>query len=461
MDNFTTLTLSLIEKQRRYIRNRTSIDVNVRIQNLKALRLGIIKYTDQIVQAVNQDLGNGTMKVLYGEIDQALHEIDLFCKKLAKWSKPKRVKSSLLFFPSSSYIVPEPLGHSLIISPWNYPFNLAILPLIGSIAAGNSVVLKPSEVAPKSATILKKLIAETLAQEVAVVVEGAVAETTFLLEQKFDHIFYTGNKTVGKIVLEKAAANLTPVVLELGGKSPALVFTKNISLAAKRIVWGKFFNCGQTCIAPDYVLIEEKDFSEFVFSAIHWLKAFYPDVQSSEDYGCIINERQFRRLENLINNDVEILFGGERDLAKLFFGPTLVRASTKAKIMEDEIFGPILPIVTVGSLDEAVGYVLDNEKPLACYPFLDHKSDEEKVNKMISAGAIVFNDTLIHADNNELPFGGVGASGMGAYHGYHSFMTFSHLKPVVKRSFSFENALRYPPYKKKIGLLRLLAKLLR
>jgi aldehyde dehydrogenase (NAD+) len=461
MQDYTKKILPLLELQRKYIKEKKSQSLDNRIEHLKKLRIGIVKHSDKIVEAVSSDLGKGSMKVLYGEIDQALHEIDLFCKKLKKWASPKKVRSSMLFFPAKSYILPEPRGHCLIISPWNYPFNLALLPLIGSIACGNSVVLKPSEISIHTSHIINQIISETLPPEVAIVVEGAIEETSFLLSQKFDHIFYTGNKTVGQIVLEKAAAHLTPVVLELGGKSPAVVMTKNISLAAKRIVWGKFFNCGQTCIAPDYVLVSEKDYSEFVFSAIHWIKEFYPDIKSSEDYGSIINERQFKRLENLLSQDVEIIYGGERDQVSKFFSPTLLRAKENSKIMEDEIFGPLLPIVTVQGIDEAIELILSKDKPLACYPFIDSSTDKEKIKKMISSGAMVFNDTLIHADNSELPFGGIGESGMGSYHGHHSFVAFSHFKPVIERSYSFENSLRYPPFGKKIALIRFLAKFLR
>lgn len=434
-----------------------SIEARKRI--LSSLKAEVIRHTDQILDALKKDLGKSAFESYLGEIDFVVHEIDVALKNLTNWIRPKKVGSSLAFFPVKSYIYSEPYGQVLIIGPWNYPFQLVVAPLVGALAAGNTAVIKPSEISHNTSEVLSKIFAGALGEFVACVT-GGVEETTYLLEQKFDYIFYTGNGSVGKIVMQKAANHLTPVTLELGGKSPCFVFTKNLDLSAKRIMWGKYFNVGQTCVAPDYILIEEGLVNSFVEASKKWLKHFYgEDLRSSPDYGRIINERHFKRLESYLEGQ-EILFSGTNNKSELFFAPTFVSAKTTSQLMKEEIFGPILPILIVKSMSEAIEYVNANDKPLACYGFFDEDIAKEQLIQNVSAGGMVINDTLVHLSNENLPFGGVGPSGMGAYHGKYSFDLFSHKKSVMKRSFLFENDLRYPPYTKKLNFIRKLMKLI-
>ncbi|AYF43223.1 aldehyde dehydrogenase (NAD) family protein [Halobacteriovorax sp. BALOs_7] len=441
-------------------KGRKELSYNDRISVLEALEERIKDLEPRIVDALKADLRKPRFESFLSEIDFCLHEIKTVKKKLKKWMKPRRVCSPLPFMPAKSRIHFEPYGQVLVIAPWNYPFQLAIVPLIGAIAAGNKVILKPSEVAPNTSSILNELISSALDSEIAAVVEGGVDETTELLNLKFDYIFYTGNGHVGRIIMAAAAKNLTPLTLELGGKSPAIVGTKNLDLAAKRIVWGKFFNAGQTCVAPDYVLLRKEDQDEFINSAKKYLVQFYGDnVKNSPDYGRIINERHFDRLNALVKKD-DVLIGGDVDKSDLYISPTFLKANESSEIMQDEIFGPILPLVNIDNLDEAIAYVKRHDKPLACYAFLDKTSEKNRVINEISSGGMVINDTIIHLSNDQLPFGGVGESGMGAYHGEHSFELFSHRKSVMNRAFFLENDLRYPPYSKKESFIRKLMNLI-
>ncbi|RZF23239.1 MULTISPECIES: aldehyde dehydrogenase family protein [Halobacteriovorax] len=441
-------------------KGRKELSYNDRISVLEALEERIKDLEPRIVDALKADLRKPRFESFLSEIDFCLHEIKTVKKKLKKWMKPRRVCSPLPFMPAKSRIHFEPYGQVLVIAPWNYPFQLAIVPLIGAIAAGNKVILKPSEVAPNTSSILNELISSALDSEIAAVVEGGVDETTELLNLKFDYIFYTGNGHVGRIIMAAAAKNLTPLTLELGGKSPAIVGTKNLDLAAKRIVWGKFFNAGQTCVAPDYVLLRKEDQDEFINSAKKYLVQFYGDnVKNSPDYGRIINERHFDRLNALVKKD-DVLIGGDVDKSDLYISPTFIKANESSEIMQDEIFGPILPLVNIDNLDEAIAYVKRHDKPLACYAFLDKTSEKNRVINEISSGGMVINDTIIHLSNDQLPFGGVGESGMGAYHGKHSFELFSHRKSVMNRAFFLENDLRYPPYSKKESFIRKLMNLI-
>lgn len=435
-------------------KGRKNLSYHDRISALDALAAEIKAQEGQIVEALKSDLKKPRFESFLSEIDFCLHEIKTVKKKLKKWMKPKRVFSPLPFMPARSLIHYEPFGQVLVIAPWNYPFQLAIVPMIGAIAAGNKVVIKPSEMAPATSSIINNIITNALDAEIAAVVEGAVEETTELLSLPFDYIFYTGNGHVGRIVMAAAAKNLTPVTLELGGKSPAIVSTSNLDLAAKRIVWGKFFNAGQTCVAPDYVLIRKEDEAKFIESSKKYLKQFYSEsVQSSPDYGRIINERHFDRLSALINKD-DILIGGVVDKSDLYISPTYVKADEGSEVMKGEIFGPILPIVNIDDFDSAINYVNKHDKPLACYAFLDSGDDKKRVINEISSGGMVVNDTIVHLSNDKLPFGGVGESGMGAYHGEFSFKLFSHHKAVMTRPFFLENDLRYPPYTKKESFIR-------
>lgn len=445
---------AIVDKQRNYSKSRVMHPIPKRIEILTKLKLIIEAHSKDICEALYTDLGKSEFEAYLAEIDFVLHEISSCIKSVKKWSTPSRVGSPLTVFPARSFIRPEPLGNILIIGPWNYPFMLVMSPLIGAIAAGNTVTVKPSEVSSATSKLIYTMISGNFEEELIAVVEGGIPETTELLAQKFDHIFYTGNAVVGRIVMEKAAKHLTPVTLELGGKSPCLVFTEQIDLAAKRIIWGKFFNNGQTCVAPDYLLMPEAKVDEFIKSCERWLNTFYgKDISSSKDYGRIINENHFDRNISYLE-DANVLLGGEYKRTSLFIAPTIIKVSADANSMQEEIFGPILPILTTETISQAVDFINDRDKPLACYGFLDKAIDESQLIGSVSSGGMVINDTLIHLSNDNLPFGGVGASGMGAYHGRHSFNLFSHKKAVVKRYFALENDLRYPPYKGKLALIR-------
>jgi acyl-CoA reductase-like NAD-dependent aldehyde dehydrogenase len=360
-----------------------------------------------------------------------------------------------VYQPASSRIIPQPKGVVLIISPWNYPFQLLITPLIGSIAAGNCALLKPSELAPATSAVLAKLVERTFSPEYCALVEGGVEETTALLRESFDHIFFTGSIPVGKIVMRAAAEHLTPVTLELGGKSPCIIDKEtDIKVTARRIAWGKFFNCGQTCVAPDYLLVPTQIKREVLAALKQSVQHFFGnDPQTSPDYGRIINERHFDRLVSLISG--EVLLGGTYDRSQRYIPPTVIdRVSMSDKVMEDEIFGPILPVLEYDTLDEAFALVRQRPNPLACYIFTTRRETEHRVLNELSFGGGCVNDTLIHVGNAHLPFGGIGASGMGAYHGQTSFDVFSHFKSVMKSPQMIDLPLKYPPYGKRLNLVR-------
>jgi aldehyde dehydrogenase (NAD+) len=404
-----------------------------------------------ILDALRADLGKSEAEAVAMEIGMISSEISLARKMLHKWMKPKKVSTSLLAQPGASYIYPEPLGVVLIIAPWNYPFQLTIAPLIGALAAGNCVVLKPSEMAPATSQLLARVLPKYLDQEGCTIVEGSVAETTALLAQHFDHILYTGNGAVGRIVMTAAAKNLTPVTLELGGKSPCIVdATTNLEVAARRIAWGKFTNAGQTCIAPDYILVEhtvEKALLEQLKIAIH---QFYGDnPQTSADYGRIINEHHFQRLMQMLPGSGDVYVGGESDEAKRYISPTIItNVPVNAPIMADEIFGPILPVITVKNMDAAIAFVNARPKPLSLYIFSNSDEVRQDIIQNTSSGSVAINYPMMQAAVPALPFGGVGASGMGAYHGKFSFDTFSHFKAVLKKPIWLDLSIMYPPYSK-------------
>lgn len=448
-----------IRSLRKNVSTLRSIDERIHV--LAALKQEVLKYSDEISIALKKDLGKSEFESYLGEIDFVTHEIDVALKNIKKWAKPKSVNSSLTFFPVKSSIVPEAFGVILIIGPWNYPFQLILAPLIGAIAAGNSVVVKPSEIAANTSKIISKILGQEIFKSYIKCVEGAIEETTELLNQKFDYIFYTGNAHVGRIIMEKASKHLTPLTLELGGKSPCLLFSsEKIDVSAKRIMWGKYFNVGQTCVAPDYIILPKRLEADFIKSCKKWLQIFYGDnLEKNTDYGKIINERHFKRLEKYLEGQ-EIILDGERNEEHLFFAPTFVRADVNSALMKEEIFGPILPLLIIDDLDKAITYINESPKPLACYGFFDSKLEANKLIAQVSSGGMVINDTLVHLSNENLPFGGVGESGMGAYHGKFSFDLFSHKKSLMRRSFLFENSLRYPPYKNKLNFIRKIMKFL-
>ena len=446
----------ILEKQRQYFYNGNTLDIDYRKASLRKLKNEIKKNEDNIFNALKKDLNKSEFESFATEIGLVYEEINETLKNIDKWSKRKKVKTPISQFKASSYIYKEPYGNALIIAPWNYPFQLVMAPLIGAIAAGNTVVIKPSELAPATASVIENIISNVFNKEYIAVIQGDIDVNKALLEERFDYIFFTGSTVVGKIVMEAATKNLTPITLELGGKSPCIVDKSDkIDIFAKRIVWGKLLNSGQTCVAPDYFLIHKDIKEEFLKSVKKYVKEFYGDNPiKSEDYVKIINKRHFQRILSLIDKD-NILLGGNYDEAKLKIEPTVVEVkSLDEQIMSEEIFGPIMPIITYSKYEEVIKTIRNFEKPLALYLFTENKVLEKNILENINFGGGCINDTIVHLATTELPFGGVGMSGMGSYHGKRSFDTFTHEKSILKRSNWIDIPLRYPPYLGKISLLR-------
>ena len=438
----------LLANQRRYFHEGHTRSFQKRKDALVQLRKQIKRYEAQICQALQEDLGKSETEAYMTEIGLTIAEINYALKHIRRWMHPKRRSTPLANFPARQKIFYEPYGAVLILAPWNYPFLLSLSPLVGALAAGNCCILKPSELAPATATLLAQLVSEALPPELVSVVNGDVATSQALLEEKFDYIFYTGNGNVGKYVMEKAAQHLTPVTLELGGKSPVIVTrTAPLRLAARRIVFGKFLNCGQTCIAPDYILVENAVKEKLVGLLQEEIEKMYGKTPlSNPDYGKIVNSRHFERICRLIDPE-KVVWGGETDESSLRIAPTLLDniASTDA-VMQEEIFGPLLPILCVENIEEAIRFVQTRPRPLALYLFTSARALTRKVLRDLSFGGGCVNDVISHIASINLPFGGVGASGMGAYHGAESFATFSHKKSVVLRGTWLDPTLRYPPY---------------
>ena len=443
------MTLSNVANQLREAhQHHRRFDVNSRVQKLGLLKKVILKYESQITQALRSDLGKSAFETYATEIGFILEEINYTLKNLSSWAKVKKVKTPLTLFPGKSFIHPEPYGVVLLISPWNYPFQLCLSPFIGAIAAGNRVVLKPSEFALETSSIIKKIISEVFKEDEVVIVEGGLEETQILLKQKFDYIFFTGSTGVGKVIMKAAAENLTPVTLELGGKSPCLIEeSANIDIAAKRVAWGKFLNAGQTCVAPDFVLIPTNLQDQFIERLNYYITTFYGlDVKTSHDYPRIVNHRHFDRLEQLLIAE-KIAVGGQLIREENFIGPTVMKnVSWSDKVMQDEIFGPILPIIPYENLQDALKQILTLPKPLAFYLFSEDSEKQNQIISMIPFGGGCINDTVIHLANPNLPFGGVGTSGIGSYHGQKSFDTFTHYKSLYQQGSLVDIPLRYPPY---------------
>jgi len=447
---------NVLRAQRAHFATGATKDVSFRIEKLKVLKQEILNNENKICIALEKDFQKPELETLLSEVAFTLIELSKLIKNLKNWSTPKSVKSSLLNFPSSDYIYYEPYGAALVISPWNYPFQLAMSPLIGAIAAGNTVVLKPSELAPHTSQLLETILKKVFKDELVCVVQGGVETSQELLAQKWDYVFFTGSVAVGKIVAKAIAPNLTPSTLELGGKSPCIIHqSAKIELAAKRIIWGKFLNAGQTCIAPDYILIDKKVKTQFIAAVKKELKEAYSEnIKNSADFARIINEKHFERLSGLLK-DQEILIGGELDSSQNYIAPTLLDEPTLAsEVMQEEIFGPILPIISYEDESEISEIIHNYSKPLALYIFSEDKTFNKQCLERFSFGGGVINDVVTHIVNSKLPFGGVGDSGNGSYHGKTSFETFSHAKSISKRGTWLDLPFRYAPYKNRADLFR-------
>ena len=448
----------IIHKQRQFFATGKTKDVEWRIEQLRRLKQAIVDEQEAIINAVKADLGRPDFEA-YFEL-AAISEINYALKHLKSWVKPKKVRAGIEQFPASAKIYPEPLGVVLIISPWNYPFQLMISPLTGAIAAGNCAVLKPSELAAHTSRAIADIIQKTFDPAYIAVVEGGVETSQQLLEEKFDRIFFTGGTAIGKIVMQAAAKHLTPVTLELGGKSPCIVdYDVDLNYAAKRITWGKYLNAGQTCIAPDYLLVHSRIKSELLTEIKKCVEEFYGDDPSkSPDYSRIISRRHLERLEPLLK-DGEIVLGGQTKPEEKYIAPTVIdRVSWESPVMQEEIFGPILPVLEYTDLTEAIAQINARPKPLALYVFSKDKQKQEQVLQETSSGGVCINDTVMQVGVSTLPFGGVGDSGIGSYHGKASFDTFSHYKSVLKKGFRLDPNWRYPPYKDKLSLLKRIIK---
>lgn len=441
-------TQPIVAAQRAYFAQGETFSVSFRLEALKKLKKAIQKHEQDLLKAIKEDLGKSASEAYMCEVGLTLSEISHFQKHLRRWARTKRKLTPLTNFAAKSTIVQEPYGVVLIMSPWNYPVLLSLEPLVGAIAAGNTVVLKPSAYSPATSAVMATLIEETFPPEYIAVVKGGRAENQSLLEQTFDYIFFTGGVTVGKMVMTKAAEHLTPVTLELGGKSPCIIdHTANLRIAARRIVFGKYLNCGQTCIAPDYALVEESVHDEFVRLLIEEEKKMYgADAMKNADYGKIINRKHFDRICGLIDPQ-KVVLGGHGDEETLRIEPTILdHVMPEDAVMQEEIFGPILPILTIKDTDEAYRFINDRPHPLALYLFTSDRKVEKRFLERVPFGGGCVNDTIIHIATNNLPFGGVGNSGMGSYHGKKSFETFSHAKSVVKKYTWLDLVLRYQPY---------------
>lgn len=439
----------IIDAQREYFKTDITLNVNFRLGYLKKLKATIKAREKTIAAALKTDLGKSAEESYMCEIGMVLEDLSCHIKHLKKWVKPIRRSSPIAQFPSKSYILSSPHGNVLIISPWNYPFLLSMQPLVGAIAAGNTVLLKPSRSSAATSAVMKEIIESVFPPELAACAYGSDDINNAVLEHKFDYIFFTGGKDVGKTVYTAASKFLTPVTLELGGKSPAVIDkTAKIDLAAKRVVFGKLLNVGQTCVAPDYAIVHESVADKFVESVKKWIQKLYPDALSNPNYGKIINARHFERVKSLIDGNV--VYGGNSDETAQKIEPTVIYPATlECAAMQQEIFGPILPVLTYSTDDELIKIIDAHPTPLAFYLFTSKTKNEKSLLPRIGFGGGCVNDTIIHLASTQLPFGGFGGSGIGSYHGKKSFETFSHYKSVLKKSNTIDLPFRYTPYTKK------------
>jgi aldehyde dehydrogenase (NAD+) len=445
----------IVSQQRRFFASGTTKNIEFRIEQLKKLKQVIQEASESIFTVVKADLNKPIFEAYTAELGAITQEIDYILKHIKTWTKIQKKPVSLSLLPASAEIYPEPLGVVLIIGPWNYPFALSLVPLVGAIASGNCAIIKPSELAPHTSKLIAEVITKNFPPEFITVVEGGVSTSQELLTQKFDHIFFTGGTAVGKIIMAAAAKHLTPVTLELGGKSPCIVDEDvNIEVAAKRITWGKFMNAGQTCIAPDYILVHKNIKQDLCKYLKQSLQEFYGENPiESPDYGRIIGKKHYQKLASLLTGD--ILVGGESNEDELYIAPTIIDHVTwEDEIMQDEIFGPILPILEYSDIDAVISQINSRPKPLALYIFSQNQNFQAKILQETSSGGVCINDTIKHIAESSLPFGGVGESGMGSYHGKASFDTFSHYKTILKRPFYMDIKILYPPYAGKLSLIK-------
>lgn len=452
----------ILETQRTYFKTRATRDVGMLKKLLTKLRSEILAKEDAIYEAVYKDLRKSKFEAYFSEIGVVVSEIDSTLKHIDSWSKPKKIRAAGLNFPSRDYIYSEPYGTVLIIAPWNYPFQLAVAPLIAAIAAGNTVVLKPSEHTTHTSQLIEDILSAVFIPEHVKVVQGGIPETTFLLKERWDYIFFTGSVAVGKIVAKAAAPYLTPVTLELGGKNPCIVDNSmSTQLISKRLVWGKFVNAGQTCIAPDYLLVNSSIKAQLISDLkTEIVKAYGENPQTSADYPRIVNATHLSRLTTMLS-DSDVIFGGTYDVSDSYLAPTLIdEPSLDSEVMKDEIFGPILPILSYDTESDIDSVLSQYEKPLGFYVFSNDTSFYKKMIETYSFGGGTINDTMVQFGNSRLPFGGVGESGIGAYHGRLGFDTFSHKKGIVIKANWIDIPLRYAPYKNKLEKLKLLFKFL-
>ena len=443
---------SILEKQRKYYKSGATIPVKFRIEQLKKLYLTVKKYQTEVNDALTSDLGKSHFEGFMCESGLVLSEISYMIRHTKRFAKRKTVATPITNFASHSFKQPVPYGNTLIMSPWNYPFLLTIDPLADAISAGNTAIVKPSAYSPATSKIIEKIITECFSPEYVAVVTGGRAENQALLEQKFDFVFFTGSQAVGKEVLRKTAEHLTPAVLELGGKSPCIVDdSANIKLAAKRIVFGKYLNCGQTCVAPDYILCDSSVKDKFIEEVIKQIKKQYGNNPlENKNYGKIINERHFERLSSLIDKS-KVVIGGETNRKTNQIAPTVMDNVTENDaVMGEEIFGPIMPILTYDDFDKLIDELKDKDKPLALYLFSKNKKHINRVTKELSYGGGCINDVVVHLATSEMGFGGVGESGMGSYHGRDGFDAFSHYKSVMDKKTWIDLPMRYQPYKNKL-----------
>ncbi|MEN8115776.1 MAG: aldehyde dehydrogenase [Bacteroidota bacterium] len=450
---------TILKKQNDYFNSNKTFNVNFRIEHLKKLKQNIKRFEPKIIAALNADLGKSEFEAFSTEIGMVQHELTTHIKNLKKWARPKRVTTPMFAFPSTSRIHKQPYGKILVISPFNYPFMLAMTPVIAAISAGNVVVLKPSEYTLNTASVIEKLVADTFDEGHATVVQGGVKISQELLANRWDKIFFTGSTKVGKIVLEAAAKHLTPVVLELGGKNPVIVDKDaNLKTAAKRIIWGKLVNAGQTCIAPDYLFVHANVKDEFLLLLKEVIEQFFTKhPHTNGDFPKIVNEGALERLKGLLEG-ANIYYGGNIEEKENHFSPTILTdVKDDSPVMEDEIFGPILPVLTFKDIEEVIEYVNKGEKPLSLYYFSGNRTKQKEILTRTFSGDAGVNEVAMHFANLSLPFGGVGYSGMGSYHGKTSFDVFTHERSVMKTSTLIDLPLRYPPYKRWVlTILRIL-----